>query len=44
MKGKLKPVLWILAIAALIAAAKYFNVQELFESTLVWIEGQQIQT
>ena len=39
MKGKLKPVLWILAIAAVIAAAKYFNVQELFKSTLVWIEG-----
>ena len=37
--GKLKAVLWILAIAALIAALKYFNVQELFRSTLAWIEG-----
>ncbi len=38
MRSKLKAVLWILAIAALIAAAKYFNVQELFRSILVWIE------
>ncbi len=38
MRSKLKAVLWILAIAALIAAAKYFNVQELFRGILVWIE------
>ncbi len=37
--GKLKAFLWILAIAALIAAVKYFNVQELFRGTLAWIEG-----
>ena len=37
--GKLKAVLWILAIAALIAAVKYFNVQELFRNTLASIEG-----
>ena len=38
MRSKLKAVLWILAIAALIAAAKYFSVQELFRSILVGIE------
>ncbi len=38
MRSKLKAVLWILAIAALIAATKYFSVQELFRSILVGIE------
>ena len=42
-QDKLKPVLkllfWIILIAALIAAAKYFNVQGLLKSTLTWIAG-----
>ena len=39
MKGKLKVALWILGIAALIAAATYFNVPELLRSTIAWIES-----
>ena len=39
MKGKLKLSLWIFGIAALIAAATYFNVQELLRRTLAWIES-----
>lgn len=42
-RDKLKPALkllfWIILIAALIAAANYFNVQGLLESTLNWIAG-----
>ncbi len=42
-RDKLKPALkllfWIILIAALIAAANYFNVQGLLKSTLDWIAG-----
>ena len=42
-RDKLKPALkllfWIILIAALIATAKYFNVQGLLKSTLNWIAG-----
>lgn len=42
-RDKLKPALkllfWIILIAALIAVAKYFNVQGLLKSTLNWIAG-----
>lgn len=42
-RDKLKPALkllfWIILIAALIAAANYFNVQGLLESTLNWSAG-----
>ncbi len=37
MKGTLKVALWSLGIAALVAAAMYVNVQELFRDTLAWI-------
>ncbi len=39
MKGKLNAALWILGIAALIAAATYFNVQDWLRGTLAWIES-----
>lgn len=42
-RDKLKPALkllfWIILIAAMIAVAKYFNVQGLLKSTLNWIAG-----
>ena len=39
LKPALKLLFWIILIAALIAAANYFNVQGLLKSTLDWIAG-----
>ena len=37
--SKLKLLLWVLVIAGLLAAAKYFNVQEILRKALDWIAG-----
>ena len=37
--SKLKLLLWVLVIAGLIGAAKYFNVQEMLRKALDWIDG-----
>ncbi len=39
MTSTLKVALWILGIAALVAAATYVNVQELLRDTLAWIDS-----
>ncbi len=39
MTGTLRVALWILGIAALVTAAMYVNVQELFRDTLAWIDS-----